>query len=96
VAVFSRGKIVYPALATFAEGEIRNLSIQDGTGIYSCVVFGKWDDSDTKFSCPKIKAAFGSDIFSESNAQALRNGTFDLSKYSDNFNRFMSDNTNPN
>jgi hypothetical protein len=90
VSYFSKGRIAYPALRTFLDVDILNLGVQEKNNSYGCVYFGKWDRSDTSYACPKFKVIFGNDIFSESNARALRNGSFDLSKYSNNFSRFVS------
>jgi hypothetical protein len=89
LSYFSSGRIAYPALTSYLDGNELNFGIQEKGMSYGCVYFGRWNQSDTRESCPKWKTFFGNDIFTESNARALRQGTFNLSKYSANFKRFI-------
>jgi hypothetical protein len=51
------------------------------------VYFGKWDKSSER--CALFTEIYGKDIFTESNAQKLRDGTFDLNYYRAKFLEFM-------
>lgn len=88
VSYFDEGKIVYPALTSYLEDEL-NFGVEDASGSQGCVYFGRWNKSDTDDTCRKLGTFYGNDIFAESNARALRNGTFNLSKYSANFKRYI-------
>ena len=82
VSYFSMGRMAYPALtSSFNVRFASNFGVWEKSGSYGCVYFGKWDQSTTRASCPKFMDVYGSDIFTESNAQALRDGTFNLSHY---------------
>jgi hypothetical protein len=97
VSYFLGGRIVYPTLTSFLAGDT-NLGVQDlkckiGTleaprcG-YGCVYFGKWDKSAEQ-RCARFSEIYGADIFTDSNAQQLRDGTFDLDHYRAKFLEFI-------
>jgi hypothetical protein len=90
VSYFSAGRIAYPALTAYLDGDDLNFGVREKGSSYGCVYFGRWDTSDTRDGCRKFKKFYGSDIFAETNARSLRHGSFNLSKYSTNFSRFMS------
>jgi len=82
VSYFCNGLIAYPALTSWLdESQPKFLGVFEKSMSYGCVVFGKWDSSSTSLSCPRFMDIYGNDIFTESNARALREGTFDLSHY---------------
>lgn len=90
LSYFSKGRIAYPALISFFDERFPpNFSVQEITRSYGCVYFGEWDQSKTRLSCPKIIDAFGNDIFTESNALAMKNGTFDLARYAARFSDYV-------
>ena len=96
VSYFLKGRIAYPALTSFLAGEA-NFGAQDlkckvGTRDaprcgYGCVYFGKWDKSAER--CGRFSEMYGADIFTDSNAQKLRDGTFDLKRYRAKFFEFI-------
>lgn len=90
MSYFSKGRIAYPILDSFLDIDELNFGVEEMVVSYGCVYFGKWDKSDTRVGCQKIKKFYGEDILSESNARDLRNGSFNLAKYQANFKRFMS------
>jgi hypothetical protein len=92
VAYFSKGKIAYPALTSYvsASSEQLNLGARERRRSYGCVYFGGWDRSDERAGCRHLRKAFGDDIFSEANARALREDSFDLAKYRSRFMAFVS------
>ncbi len=82
VSYFCRGRMAYPALTSSFDDRFPPIfAVREKSGSYGCVVFGKWDHSSTRGSCPRFVDIYGSDIFTESNVQALRGGTFNLSHY---------------
>jgi hypothetical protein len=96
ITYFLGGRIVYPALTSFLTGDI-NFGVQDvkckvgkldspRCG-YGCVYFGKWDKSAER--CGRFSEIYGADIFTDSNAQKLRDGTFDLNHYRAKFFEFI-------
>ena len=54
---------------------------------YACVNFGKWDRLSER--CTLFIEIYGKELFTESNARQLRDGTFDMDKYSLKFLEFM-------
>lgn len=92
VAYFSKGKIAYPALTSYvasSSGRL-NFGARERARSYGCVYFGDWDRSGEREGCRQLRRAFGDDIFSEANARALREGSFDLSKYRARYMAFVS------
>ena len=96
VSYFLGGRITYPALTSLLTKDL-NLGAQDlkykvgnleapRCG-YGCVYFGKWDRSVER--CGRFSEIFGADLFTESNARKLRDGTFDLSHYNAKFLEFL-------
>ncbi len=86
VSYFDKGRIAYPALSSFLVGN-NNLGMQQQGMGFGCVYFGKWDMS--KQRCGLFAEVYGEDIFTETNAQKLRDGTFDLDHYRAKFLAFM-------
>ena len=86
ISYFHEGHIAYPALTSFLTGT-NNLGVDAGRMSYGCVYFGKWDSSADR--CALFIKIFGNDLFTESNAQKLRDGTFDLETYAARFYEFM-------
>ena len=89
LSYFSTGRMAYPALFSLLEGSPPLFGVIEKNLGYGCVSFGRWDDSKTRGWCPKFMAIYGSDIFSEANAKALREGTFDLSHYAAKFIKYV-------
>jgi len=81
VSYFCMGRMAYPALTSYLDGNQSNFGVREKSMSYGCVYFGKWDNASTRNSCPRFMDIYGSDIFTESNAQGLREGTFNLSHY---------------
>ena len=88
ISYFLNGRIAYTTLTSFLAGDA-NFGVDDlkcklgkqefpRCG-YGCVYFGKWDRSTER--CGRFSEMYGADIFTDSNAQKLREGTFDLSHY---------------
>jgi hypothetical protein len=86
ISYFNEGRMAYPALSSYLTGDT-NFGVQEKIKNYGCVYFGKWDDSAKR--CGGFIAIYGADIFTESNAQKLRDGTFDLNYYRAKFLDFM-------
>jgi len=86
ISYFSQGKMAYPAITSVLE-RIPNFGVQELRQSYGCVYFGKWDKSGER--CAQFIIIYGMDLFTESNAQNLRNGTFDLDIYRTKFLEFM-------
>lgn len=86
LAYFSRGRITFPCLVTFLDTLL--LTARTERLGYGCVSFGKWDQSDTRENCLKLKAIFGPGVMKESAAQAIRDGSFDLIPYTEHFARW--------
>ncbi len=78
ISYFDEGRIAYPTLTSFLAGDNNFGVMEKGRG-YGCVYFGKWDKSSER--CGLFTEIYGKDIFTESNAQKLRDGTFDLEHY---------------
>jgi len=89
IAYFLNGRIAYPALKSYIDDVELNFGVKERTFSQGCVYYERWNRTNTKVSCKKLKNIYGDDIFSEFNARALRNGSFDLTKYRRNFGRFM-------
>ncbi len=89
VSYFSQGRIAYPALKAYLDGNNLNFGVREKGSSYGCVYFGKWDASDSRDGCRKFKTFYGSDIFAETNARSLRQGSFNLSHYATNFMKFV-------
>lgn len=96
VSYFLEGHIAYPTLTSFLAADM-NFGVDDlnckigkleapRCG-YGCVYFGKWDHSAER--CGRFSQIYGADIFTDSNAQKLRDGTFDLSHYRAKFFDFL-------
>jgi len=86
LSYFDEGRLAYPALTSFLVGTV-NLGVEEKGKSYGCVYFGKWDRSSER--CPLFIQIYGKDLFTEPNAQKLRDGTFDLSYYRVKFLEFM-------
>ena len=80
------GHIAYPALTSFLAGD-NNLGVDVKRMSSGCVYFGKWDRTSER--CALFTQIYGKDFFTESNAQKLRDGTFDFDKYRAKFPEFM-------
>jgi hypothetical protein len=78
ISYFLEGRIAYPVLTSTLTGNM-NFGVQEQRKSYGCVYFGKWDRSAER--CGRFTEIYGTDIFAESNAQKLRDGTFDLNHY---------------
>jgi hypothetical protein len=94
LAYFSSGRILYPALTSFLNEDVLNFGVKffgvESSGSMGCVWFGRFNISDTEKNCIALKRMFGTDIFSEAAAHALRDGSFDASHSSAIFTEFMS------
>jgi len=91
LSYFLDGRIAYPALTSYFIGN-PNFGVHENAVFYGCVYFGKWDASAQR--CGRFTQIYGADIFTESNAQKLREGTFDFSHYRAKFLDFIQgDNT---
>jgi hypothetical protein len=86
ISYFDQGRIAYPALNSFLVGDSNFGAMEKGVS-YGCVYFGKWDKSSER--CALFIKIYGQELFTESNAQKLRNGTFDLENYRAKFIEFM-------
>ena len=86
ISYFDEGRIAYPALNSFLVGDSNFGAMEKGVS-YGCVYFGKWDKSSER--CALFIKIYGQELFTESNAQKLRNGTFDLDNYRTKFLEFM-------
>jgi hypothetical protein len=86
LSYFDEGRLAYPALTSFLVGD-NNLGVTEKEKSYGCVHFGKWDISSER--CSLFIQIYGKDLFTESNAQKLRDGTFDLDYYRVKFLEFM-------
>lgn len=63
VSYFSRGKIAYPSLTAYLDGDDLNFGVREKSSSYGCVYFGRWNRSDTDDRCLKLKTVYGNDIF---------------------------------
>jgi len=86
ISYFVNGRIAYPALTSYLVGDL-NFGMHDTDHGYGCVYFGKWDQSAKR--CSRFTQIYGPDIFTESNASKLRDGTFDLNHYRTQFLDFI-------
>jgi hypothetical protein len=86
ISYFDEGRIAYPALNSFLVGD-NNFGVMEKGASYGCVYFGKWDKSGDR--CALFIKIYGQGLFTESNAQKLRSGTFDLDNYRAKFLEFM-------
>lgn len=86
ISYFDKGRIAYPALTSFLTGNA-NFGVQEQKKSYGCVYFGRWDRTDE--SCAQFVKIYGKDLFTESNAQGLRDGTFRFDEYRTKFFEFM-------
>jgi hypothetical protein len=86
ISYFYDGRMAYPALTSYLTGDT-NFGVQEPRKSFGCVYFGKWDKAAER--CGRFTQIYGTDIFTESNAQKLRDGTFDLSFYRAKFLQFM-------
>ncbi len=86
LSYFSEGRIAYPALKSYLSGD-SNFGVREKRSSYGCVYFGKWDESTKR--CAKFIEIYGRDLFTDSNAQKLRSGTFDLDYYRTKFLEFV-------
>lgn len=86
ISYFVGGRIAYPALSSYLIGDL-NFGVHEINYGYGCVYFGKWDQSAKR--CNRFAQIYGADIFTESNAKKLRDGTFDLSQYRSKFFDFV-------
>jgi TonB family protein len=78
LSYFSRGRMAYPAVTSYFDGSL-SFGVKEIMSSYGCVYFGKWDRSEER--CKALIDVYGVDLFSESNAQKLRDGAFDLDRY---------------
>lgn len=93
ISYFVDGRIAYPALSSYLIGDL-NFGMHEMDYGYGCVYFGKWDQSAKR--CSRFVQIYGADIFTESNAEKLRDGSFDLSRYRTKFLDFIQrDNGQP-
>lgn len=88
ISYFREGRIAYPALTSYLTGDT-NFGVREQKSSYGCVYFGRWDESGER--CGRFTEIYGTDLFTESNAQKLRDGVFDLSQYRAKFLEFMQD-----
>jgi TonB family protein len=88
ISYFYEGRIAYPALTSYLTGDT-NFGVQGPKSSYGCIYFGRWDKSAER--CGRFMEIYGTDLFTESNAQKLRDGVFDLSHYRAKFLEFMQD-----
>jgi TonB family protein len=88
ISYFDKGRIAYPALTSYLSGDT-NFGVRQQHGSYGCVYFGRWDQSAER--CERFTRIYGPDLFTESNAQKLRDGVFDLGHYRAKFLEFMQD-----
>jgi hypothetical protein len=86
ISYFHEGKIAYPALTSYVSGTT-NFGAQEELQSYGCVYFGEWDRSSER--CSLFIEVYGKDLFSEANARAIRDGTFDLNHYRAKFIEFV-------
>jgi hypothetical protein len=86
ISYFNQGRMAYPALTSILAGDV-NFGVQEPGRSYGCVYFGKWDKSSER--CALFIEIYGIGLFTESNAQKLRDGTFDLDNYRAKFLEFM-------
>lgn len=87
LSYFVGGRISYPALISYLAGTLNFGMNEEGFG-YGCVYFGKWDAAAKR--CGRFIQIYGADIFTESNAQKVRDGSFDLPYYREKFLNFLS------
>src|ERR1035437_91388 len=88
ISYFLEGRLAYPALTSTLAGDM-NFGVQEQRKSYGCVYFGRWDRSAER--CGRFTEIYGSDIFTESNAQKVRDGTFDFSHYRAKFLEFLQE-----
>ena len=86
ISYMHEGRIAYPALTSWLAGD-GNFGVQENGKSYGCVYFGKWDQSSER--CALFTQIYGKDLFTNSNALNLRNGTFDFNNYRAKFLQFM-------
>jgi len=86
ISYVHEGRIAYPALTSWLTGN-GNFGVEEKRRSYGCVYFGKWDKSSER--CALFIQIYGKDLFTDSNAQKLRDGTFELDKYRAEFLDFM-------
>lgn len=86
IAYFDKGRIAYPVLSSFLAGNA-NFGVEEMHQSYGCVYFGKWDRTDER--CALFVKIYGKDLFTEANAQGLRDGTFRFDVYRAKFVEFM-------
>jgi len=86
ISYMREGHIAYPALTSWLAGD-GNFGVEEKGKSYGCVYFGKWDKSSER--CALFIQIYGKDLFTNSNAQNLRDGTFDFNNYRAKFLEFM-------
>ena len=86
ISYMREGRIAYPALTSWLAGD-GNFGVEENGRSYGCVYFGKWDKSSER--CALFIQIYAKDLFTNSNAQNLRDGTFDLNNYRAKFLEFM-------
>jgi hypothetical protein len=86
LSYFDEGRIAYPALTSFLAGD-GNFGVDENARSYSCVFFGKWDKSSER--CSLFIEIYGKGLFTESNAQSLRDGDFAVDNYRTKFLDFL-------
>ena len=86
LSYFKQGRMAYPALTSVLAGDL-NFGVAEQGRSYGCIYFGKWDKSNER--CALFIKIYGTELFTESNAQKLRDGTFDLDTYRARFLEFM-------
>jgi hypothetical protein len=92
ISYFHEGHVAYPILTSYLEKDL-NFGAREQQMSYGCVYFGKFDRREEK--CKRFIQIYGPEIFTEANATALRNGTFDLAPYRANFVKFMQSKEEP-
>jgi hypothetical protein len=80
------GRLAFPALTSYLVGT-NNFGVAEKGQSYGCVYFGKWDFASDR--CAFFIQIYGKELFTESNAQKLRDGTFDFPYYRTKFLEFV-------
>ncbi len=86
ISYFHEGRIAYPALTSSLSGT-KNFGVDEERMSYGCVYFGEWDKTNER--CALFTEIYGKELFTETNAQALRERNFDLNSYRAKFIQFI-------
>jgi hypothetical protein len=86
ISYFDQGRIAYPALTSWLTGNA-NFGVRQKDSSFGCVYFGKWDMSADR--CAQFIEIYGRDLFTEANAEKLKDGIFDLDYYRSKFIEFV-------